>query len=53
MMRIACDICDKFLKEQGALIFTPPVLYQVIKVHVCVKCWKKISKKLNIQEQVR
>lgn len=43
-----CDICDEILKEQGALLFSPPTACQVIKFHVCVKCWKKLARKFKL-----
>jgi len=51
-MKIACDICQMDMKEPGALIFTPPnIVHRVIKVHVCVKCWKVISDEFRITEK--
>jgi len=41
-MKIKCDKCEKFLKEQGALIFSPPSedRHEVIKLHICKECYE-------------
>jgi len=59
-MKIQCDKCKKILKEQGALIFSPPKVLSKVeedyfneigydcrvvrKVHLCLNCWKLLLK---------
>ncbi len=44
-MKIKCSWCEKILKEQGGLLFSPPTLEGVvIKIHLCKKCWEKLIK---------
>ncbi len=59
MMKILCDKCGKTLKEQGALIFSPPkglsvggvvgiegglTCSIVRKIHICKDCFVKLLK---------
>lgn len=46
-IRPKCDKCKKELKKFGALLFSPPVKNVVKKFHMCVACWKKISRGLE------
>jgi hypothetical protein len=42
VLKIKCDMCNKELKELGALLFSPPKGNDVKKYHICVKCFKRI-----------
>ena len=45
MLRILCDFCKKELEKPGGLIFSPPGTDQeVVKLHACCDCYKKIMK---------
>jgi|CXWL01.1.fsa_nt_gi hypothetical protein len=56
MLKIDCDICDHELNEPGALLFSPPLLENLIKepvvakVHLCIDCFKKTLKFLQALE---
>jgi len=39
MIRVRCDKCGKKLKEQGALVFSPPEANEVLKFHICKSCY--------------
>jgi hypothetical protein len=45
MLELKCDICDRVLKEPGALIFSPPTdeAWLVVKYHVCANCWPEVA----------
>lgn len=52
MIRPLCDVCGSELFAEGALIFAPPRLARVVKMHICVCCWpltrdalKRLAKK--------
>ena len=39
-MKISCSVCNKLLKEQGGLLFSPPhISIQVDKLHLCKNCY--------------
>jgi len=38
-MRILCEKCGKELKECGALVFSPPQDREVLKFHICKRCY--------------
>lgn len=43
-IKIECIKCDTELKEQGALLFSPPDnMGWVKKYHYCQKCWELIK----------
>jgi hypothetical protein len=48
---VFCAKCGLPLKEPGGLLFSPPdtrnAIAAVAKFHLCVKCYKKISKKIS------
>jgi len=57
-MKLKCDICKKIIKQPGALVFGPPILtsdkpfYTIVdKIHVCVECWKWLTKTLVIKSK--
>lgn len=39
MITPVCDICGEDMKEFGALIFSPPIIDQVVKQHICIHCY--------------
>lgn len=39
MLKIKCDRCYNELDDPGALVFSPPVSYDVKKFHICNSCW--------------
>jgi hypothetical protein len=38
-MDITCDICERRLTRQGALLFDPPNCGVCCKYHVCYECY--------------
>ena len=54
-LNIRCFVCDNWLEEPGALLFTPPDegsvnnmgVSGVRKLHICKTCYEKIYKKLE------
>lgn len=59
MITVCCDKCGTELSELGGVAFSPPVklrnglVYrpQVVKIHLCKKCWYKFMKWLNIKRK--
>ncbi len=48
MIRIKCDKCKEELKEQGALLFSPPEQEnKVKKIHICKECYNKLKEDLE------
>jgi len=43
-IRPKCDMCKKELKEFGGILLSPPKKNIVKKFHLCVECYKKISR---------
>jgi hypothetical protein len=43
MIKVNCKVCNKGLKELGALIFSPPPFdsNKVEKSHICYSCYVK------------
>jgi hypothetical protein len=42
-IRPTCNACQLELSEPGALLFSPPNMEQeVMKLHLCVKCFEKV-----------
>ncbi len=40
-----CDKCGKELTEFGAILFSPPDQKSTVKkFHICVSCYRKITK---------
>ena len=54
-MLIKCNKCGKELKEQGALVFSPPanMFGDVLKLHVCKSCWEKLLDWLQPQGELK
>lgn len=45
-----CDFCKKELKEFGGILLSPPdKKSKVLKLHLCVLCYKQILKNKNIK----
>jgi hypothetical protein len=51
MIKIKCEKCNKELKKQGALIFSPPRCEgnnntfpsnEVLKFHICLSCYSRL-----------
>ena len=49
-MKIYCDGCNEVLKEQGALVFSPPKNGDCAKFHICKECWPKIRNAITLKE---
>lgn len=47
MIEIHCSVCGDELKEQGALMFSPPTEGTVVKNHLCTMCSKLVYKFLD------
>jgi hypothetical protein len=49
-----CDRCRKELDMPGALVFSPPFgMNKVIKLHICVECWKDLWKWIDEKDESR
>ena len=46
-IQITCEVCEKELEGQGALIFSPPHNKICDKYHVCWKCFIKLQDALR------
>jgi len=55
MLKFNCFICKKQLKEAGAILFSPPIIFDYKKIdmpkvncaerlHICVNCYPKVIK---------
>lgn len=44
MINPKCDNpkCNEELQEYGAILLSPPRFTQVMKYHLCTKCWDKL-----------
>ena len=40
---VFCAKCSDELEEPGALVFSPPTGLQVVKLHICTKCYKLLA----------
>ena len=47
MIKVICAKCDKELKRQGALLFSPPRGEECEKTHLCFDCYDEILELIN------
>ena len=54
MIKPICAMCNKELKQFGAILFSPPLTNKnrfVVKYHICINCYKKLRSSLNDKEE--